>query len=78
MTHFMRRLYAGYIRPPLEERDATGDETSLSLVETTLDWYSGGSTRSWRFTQVTRSFWACGQARTCAAQPKSSTSKALF
>lgn len=36
MTDFMRWLYAGYIKPQLEERDVTGYETSLSLMDTTL------------------------------------------
>ena len=37
MTDFTRWLYAEYIKPQLEERDATGYEASLSLMETTLD-----------------------------------------
>ena len=37
MTDFMRWLYANYIKPQIETCDITGYETTLSLMDTTLD-----------------------------------------
>ena len=78
MTDFTRWLYAEYIKPQLEERDATGYEASLSLMETTLDEgqqkeYAG----CWSSMPATRSFWACARARACA-RPSKTPSKVLF
>lgn len=37
MTDFIRWLYAHYIKPQIDASDATGYETSLSLMENTLE-----------------------------------------
>ena len=37
MTGFMRWLYAHYIKPEIEDSDATGYEMALSLMDTNLN-----------------------------------------
>ena len=37
MTDFMRWLYAHYIKPEIEDSDATGYEAALSLMDTNLN-----------------------------------------
>lgn len=37
MTDFMRWLYVHYIQPQIKDQDFTGYETSLSLLDSTLD-----------------------------------------